>query len=212
MSVGVPDFSIFDDKTDAIDIYAIDIYVDYFVAAYHRKIYEARLSDLIFKVHQLNQMKSEVDKFKTIIETHLSPMKNRHHESIIRKISILSLSLTCLQTNIQIDDDIYQRLKFKDVYTSTEKEYDSESYSDEEPIVNVHETITEHFNPQTYIKLQLNELMFFSRWTLYSSGRILDLSQVYKIINKNFYDKELEIYTDFLHQIEHDPFSTRELS
>lgn len=207
MGVGVPDFSIFNDKTDAIDIY-----VDYFVASYHRKIYEARLSDLISKVHQLNQMKSEVDKFKAIIKTYLDPMKNQHHESIIKKISILSLSLTCLQTNIQIDDNIYQRLKFKDVYTSTEKEYDSESYSYDEPIMYVHETITEHFNPQTYIKLQLNELMFCSRWTLYSLGRILDLSQVYETINKNFYDKELEIYTNFLNQIEHDPFSTRELS
>lgn len=207
MSVGVPDFSIFDDKTDAIDIY-----VDYFVASYHRKIYEARLSDLIFKVHQLNQMKSEVDKFKTIIKTYLVPVKNHHHESIIRKISILSLSLTCLQTNIQIDDDIYQRFKFKDVYTSVDNGYESEPYSDEELSMDIHDSITERFNSHTYIKLELNELMFFARWMLFSSGQTLDLSHTYKVINDNFHDKELEIYINFLHQIEHDPFSTRELS
>lgn len=203
----LPDFSIFDDKIDAIDIY-----VDYFVASYHRRIYEARLSALTSKLKRLERMKSEVENFKTIVETHLSPIKNTRHDSIIRKISILSLSLTCLQTNIQIDDETYQRFKFKDVYASSECSYASEPYSDDEPITNVHETLTEQFNSQTYIKLELNELMFFARWMLFSSGQTLDLSHAYKVINDNFHGKELEIYNSFLHQIEHDPFSTKELS
>ena len=196
----LPDFSIFDDKIDAIDIY-----VDYFVASHHRRIYEARLSAPTSKLKRLERMKSEVESFKTIVETHLSPIKNQHHDSIIRKILILSLSLTCLQTNIQIDDETYQRFKFKDVYAS-------EPYSDDEPITNVHETLTEQFNSQTFIKLELNELMFFARWMLFSSGQTLDLSHAYKVINDNFHGKELEIYNSFLHQIEHDPFSTKELS
>lgn len=198
--MGLPDFSIFDDK-----IGAIDIYVDYFIASYHRKIYEARLSALTSKLKRLERMKSEVENFKTIIETHLSPIKNTRHDSIIRKISILNLSLTCLQTNIQIDDETYQRFKFKDDYVSEPGSY-------EDGILNVHESISERFNSQTYIKLELNELMFFARWMLFSSGQTLDLSHVYKVINDNFHGKELEIYNSFLHQIEHNPFSTRELS
>lgn len=198
--MGLPDFSIFDDK-----IGAIDIYVDYFIASYHRKIYEARLSALTSKLKRLERMKSEVENFKTIIETHLSPIKSTRHDSIIRKISILNLSLTCLQTNIQIDDETYQRFKFKDDYVSEPGSY-------EDGILNVHESISERFNSQTYIKLELNELMFFARWMLFSSGQTLDLSHTYKVINDNFHGKELELYNSFLYQIEHNPFSTRELS
>lgn len=205
--MGLPDFSIFDDK-----ISAIDIYVDYFIASYHRKIYEARLSALTSKLKRLERMKSEVENFKTIIETYLSPIKNARHDSIIRKISILNLSLTCLQTNIQIDDETYQRFKFKDDYVSADIGYESEPGSYEDGILNVHESISERFNSHTYIKLELNELMFFTRWMLFSSGQTLDLSHAYKVINDNFHGKELELYNSFLHQIEHDPFSTRELS
>lgn len=203
----LPDFSIFDDKIDAIDIY-----VDYFVASYHRKIYEARLSTLTSKLERLEQMKSEVENFKAFVETHLPPIKNTHHESIIRKISILSLSLTCLQTNVQIDDKTYQRFKFKDVYVSADIGYESEAGSYEDSNLNVHDSLTERFNSQTYIKLELNELMFFARWMLFSSDQTLDLSHAYKVINDNFHGKELEIYNNFLYQIEHDPFSIRELS
>ena len=203
----LPDFSIFDDK-----INAIDIYVDYFVASYHRKIYEARLSTLTSKLERLERMKSEVENFKVFVETHLSPIKNTRHESIIRKISILSLSLTCLQTNIQIDDETYQRFKFKDVYVSADIGYESEPGSYEDSNLNVHDSLTERFNSQTYIKLELNELMFFARWMLFSSDQTLDLSYAYKVINDNFHGKELEIYNNFLYQIERDPFSIRELS
>lgn len=203
----LPDFSIFDDK-----INAVDIYVDYFVASYHRKIYEARLSRLTSKLEWLERMKSEVENFKAFVETHLSPIKNTHHDSIIRKISILSLSLTCLQTNIQIDDETYQRFKIKDVYVSADIGYESEPGSYEDSNLNVHDSLTERFNSQTYIKLELNELMFFARWMLFSSDQTLNLSHAYKVINDNFHGKELEIYNNFLYQIEHDPFSIRELS
>lgn len=205
--MGLPDFSIFDDK-----IGAIDIYVDYFIASYRRKIYEARLSAPTSKLKRLERMKSEVENFKTIIETYLSPIKNTHHDSIIRKISILNLSLTCLQTNIQIDDETYQRFKFKDDYVSADIGYESEPGSYEDGILNVHESISERFNSHAYIKLELNELMFFARWMLFSSGQTLDLSHTYKVINDNFHGKELEIYNSFLQQIEHNPFSIRELS
>ena len=203
----LPDFSTFDDKIDAIDIY-----VDYFVASYQRRIYEARIATPISKLRQLERMKTEVSKFKTIVESYLSPSRNQYHESIIRRISILSLSLTCLQTNIQIDDDTYQRFKFKNVYVSTEDEYEDETCSDDSHEASTHETVTEHFNSQAYIKLELNELLFFYRWTLFSTGAELDLSPIYEIINNNFSDEDLETYLDFLHQIEQKPFSTHELA
>lgn len=202
----IPDFDIFDDKTSAIEIF-----VDRVVGRYQRKIYEAKINTIINEIKELRSLKQEIDQIRNGIEESLDSIKNQRTEIIIRKLLILSLNLTCIQTNIESNAEslgLLHKIELRRNSVSHDHGETNEHSMDLEDIEqNKHANIiVEKFDASTYMKLQLNDLLYLYRWEVYSSGVKIDLTSCRDIVKANFSGDEAKLYLDFMDAIEANPF------